>query len=88
MRFQQKNTGDDVQAVGDPVLNFLQQHFLLAQQLLVWRRRFASPRPTSRRSKIFANLEGHTKPMTPLVISTATAFSISIRTSAVERQRS
>ena len=45
MRFQQKNTGDDVQAVGDPVLNFLQQHFLLAQQLLGLAQEIRFPTP-------------------------------------------
>jgi hypothetical protein len=33
-RLQQKNAGDDVQAVGNPVLHFLQEYFLLPQQLL------------------------------------------------------
>jgi hypothetical protein len=33
-RLQQKNAGDDLQAVGNPVLHFLQEYFLLPQQFL------------------------------------------------------
>jgi hypothetical protein len=33
-RLQQKNAGNDLQAVRNPVLHFLQEYFLLMQQLL------------------------------------------------------
>ncbi len=35
-RLEQKNAGDDLQAVGDAVLHLLQQHLLLPEQLVLF----------------------------------------------------
>ena len=81
-RLQHKDTGHELQAVADPVLHFLQQHFLLPQQALSLSQK-ASSTSASRHSEVSDNLKGRAEPAI-LVISIVIAASISIGTSAVE----
>ena len=39
--FHQNDAGNDLQAIGDPVLNFFQQHIFLLQQIVLFLLQFA-----------------------------------------------